>query len=203
MKRDKCIVWIICIGLVIFAGVFYLSSGMVSKQEPDVFQSDTPGNVTEKPVLKTEECVVYICGAVRHPGVYRLSGTPRVCDAIEAAGGLLKSASYTSVNQARFLNDGEQITIPFRQEVKKSASGGKSKKSDKEKSSVENTDDLVNINQASAEELMTLPGIGEAKAEMILEYRLQNGSFEKTEDIMKISGIKEGVYRQIKDKITV
>ena len=61
----------------------------------------------------------------------------------------------------------------------------------------------VNINTASVEELMQLPGIGEAKAKMILDYRTQNGAFQKVEDIMKISGIKEGVYNKIKENITV
>lgn len=213
MKRDRWMVWIICIGLIMFAGIFYLYSGSVSREETSSFTNPkqeisdrgTRGDSAQRKAAtaKPDECVVYVCGAVHHPGVYRLSGTSRVCDAIEAAGGLLKSASYTSVNQARFLVDGEQITIPVKQEEKKSALRGKTKKSDKENTASENTEERININQASADELMTLPGIGAAKAEMILEYRTQNGSFGKTEDIMKISGIKEGVYRQIKDKITV
>jgi competence protein ComEA len=62
---------------------------------------------------------------------------------------------------------------------------------------------LININTASKEQLMTLPGIGEKVAGRIIEYREKNGSFSKTEDIMKISGIKEKLFSKIRDKITV
>ena len=62
---------------------------------------------------------------------------------------------------------------------------------------------LVNINQADKNELMTLPGVGESKAASIIEYRNKNGNFTKIEDIMKITGIKEGVFNKIKDKITI
>jgi competence protein ComEA len=61
----------------------------------------------------------------------------------------------------------------------------------------------VNINTASAEELMTLTGIGEAKAESIIRYREENGGFQRIEDLMEISGIKEGVFEKIKDDIII
>ena len=61
----------------------------------------------------------------------------------------------------------------------------------------------ININKASKEELMTLPGVGESKAESIIQYRKEQGTFKKTEDIMEISGIKEGLYEKIKDLITI
>ena len=61
----------------------------------------------------------------------------------------------------------------------------------------------VNLNEASREELMTLPGVGEAKADSILSYREENGGFDSIEEIMEISGIKEGVFEKMKDKITV
>ena len=64
-------------------------------------------------------------------------------------------------------------------------------------------DKRVNLNSASREELMTLTGIGEAKASDIISYREENGGFKKPEDIMKIRGIKQGIYRKIKDMITV
>ena len=141
--------------------------------------------------LRTEECTVYICGAVRRPGVYRFDSGARVCDAVEAAGGFTKKAVWDAVNQARMLTDGEQITIPVKSKAKKNSP------------SLGKRSELVNINQANLSELMTLSGIGEAKAKLIVEYRDENGSFSATEDIMKISGIKEGIYNRIKDRITV
>jgi competence protein ComEA helix-hairpin-helix repeat region len=62
---------------------------------------------------------------------------------------------------------------------------------------------LVNINKASLEELMSLPGIGQAKAQLILDYRTEHGVFAVKEDLMKISGIKDGIYKKIKDLITI
>ena len=139
---------------------------------------------------------MYVCGQVKHPGVYALEADARVCDAVDAAGGLTKKADAEAMNQARPLKDGEQITIPSR-------GRGRKQQASEQAPDEAGADGRININQASKEELMTLAGIGEAKAQMILQYRTENGSFQKTEDIMNISGIKEGVYRQIKDKITV
>ena len=122
-----------------------------------------------------------------------------------AVGGFCKNASTESINLAQFLQDGEQIVVLTKKQAKK-------QKSPKEDPTMVNDSknrqdsqgaSKVNINTASVEELMQLPGIGEAKAKMILDYRTQNGAFQKVEDIMKISGIKEGVYNKIKENITV
>ena len=64
-------------------------------------------------------------------------------------------------------------------------------------------DGKVNLNLASKEELMTLPGVGEAKADLIIQYREEHGRFQNIEDVMNISGIKEGLFAKIKDNITV
>ena len=69
--------------------------------------------------------------------------------------------------------------------------------------SLPNDDGRINLNTATQEELMTLPGIGEAKAKSILAWREDHGSFEQIEDIMKIEGIKEGVFSKIKDYVKV
>lgn len=157
------------------------------------FQGDSLS--TDSNTADHGECAVYICGAVKKPGVYRFTGDARVCDAVEAAGGFRKKADRAAVNQARPLNDGEQITIP--QKGKRSDSGNEQPEKGGK------GDGLVNINQADLAELMTLAGIGEAKAQLIIDYRTENGSFVSIEDIMKISGIKEGIFNRIKDQITV
>lgn len=165
-------------------------------------QNDRSDNGTEETADSTDtECAVYIAGAVRNPGLYRYKGQARLNDAIEAVGGFTKNASKESVNLARFLSDGEQITVPTKQEVTKEKSRENRKTAEKGNSS--NASALVNINEASSEELMTLPGVGQAKANLIIEYRTEHGSFEKKEDIMNISGIKEGVYNKVKDLITI
>lgn len=141
---------------------------------------------------------VHVCGQVKEPGVYALGTDSRVADAIEAAGGFTKKAWEASLNLARKVQDGEQLYVLSEDEAANEAAP-----SGEGAASAVGTGGLVNINSAAKEELMGLPGIGEAKAEAIISYRSQNGNFEKIEDLKKIEGIKDGVFGKIKDKITV
>ena len=134
---------------------------------------------------------VDVRGAVAVPGVYELPEKSRVFQAVEAAGGLLPEAKDELVNQAAKLTDGQQIYIPFEGEEAQEAADQAV------------TDGRVNINTAGAAELMTLPGIGEAKAADIIAYREANGGFSSTEDIMQVSGIKDAMFQKIRDKIKI
>lgn len=201
MKRDKLITIIICCVFVLMAGIFYFNSGTSSVQnEASITKKEVSSvNHSTEQTPASKEIAVYICGAVKKPGVYKFNTASRVCDAVKAAGGFKKNADTISINQAEYLKDGEQITIPVKTNVKPGSSGdGKSDSNNSKASS-----NLVNINQADENELMTLPGVGESKAASIIEYRNKNGYFTKIEDIMKITGIKEGVFNKIKDKITI
>lgn len=137
------------------------------------------------------EIYVHVCGQVKKPGLYVFSSEPRVAQAIKKAGGFTKKADKDQVNQAELVKDGTRLEIPKKE--KKSSSNSED----------ESQSSLVNLNKASKEQLMTLSGIGEAKAMMILAYREEKGRFQKIEDIMNISGIKEGVFDRIKGQITV
>ena len=110
---------------------------------------------------------------------------------------MTEEASTDSVNLARAVSDGEQIYIPTSEETE---AQGIMPGTDSGASAAQKK---VNINTASAEELMTLTGIGEAKAESIIRYREENGRFQRIEDLMEISGIKEGVFEKIKDDIII
>lgn len=209
MKKETRVTIIICIAFLFVAGVLYLRSGSWQKVQEQTLEGWTfrpAATPQESQILSgtdgeegkpEEECTVYICGAVKHPGVYSFSADARVCDAVEAAGGFTGKAAPDTVNQARILADGEQITIPS------VSDGGKKGNSTSVNTESQAEETLVNINKADREELMSLTGIGEAKAQMIIDYRSENGQFARKEDIMKISGIKEGIYNQIKDSITV
>ena len=145
---------------------------------------------------------VYICGEVINPGVYELSGDSRIYEAVDAAGVFAENAARECVNLASKVSDGMQITIYNREEsaslpADSASVGGNAGKSGTSGSG------LVNLNTATKEELMTLKGIGESKAEDIIRYREKSGGFKKIEDIMKISGIKENGFQKIKDSITV
>lgn len=138
---------------------------------------------------------VHVCGAVKKSGVYELKEGSRVCDAITAAGGFKKTANQTYLNQAQPLSDGEQVVIPVKGKTNQNTT-----ETSNETSSSQNTQ-KVSINRATCEELMTLPGIGEAKASSIIKYREENGGFHTLEDLKKIQGIKDGVYGKIADYI--
>ena len=163
----------------------------------------------------SQSFVVYVSGYVNNPGVYELSAGSRVIDAIDAAGGYSKEAYDNYLNLASLIADGQMIYVPSEEEVE-SGSIERGVASGADGSGVGgvtggngggnggNSSDsgtLVNINQASKEELMTLPGIGESKADKIIAYREENGRFSTPEGIMEISGIKDGLYNKIKDKI--
>ena len=163
----------------------------------------------------SQSFVVYVAGYVNNPGVYELSAGSRVIDAIDAAGGYSKEAYDNYLNLASLISDGQMIYVPSEEEVE-SGSIERGVASGADGSGVGgvtggngggnggNSSDsgtLVNINQASKEELMTLPGIGESKADKIIAYREENGRFSTPEGIMEISGIKDGLYNKIKDKI--
>ena len=145
---------------------------------------------------------VYICGEVINPGVYELSGDSRICEAVDAAGGFTENADREHVNLASKVSDGMQITIYNREEAASLPADNASVGGNAGKSGTSGSG-LVNLNTATKEELMTLKGIGESKAEDIIRYREKSGGFKKIEDIMKISGIKEAGFQKIKDNITV
>ncbi len=163
-----------------------------------------------------QECYVYICGAVKEPGVYRMETDARVFAVIDKAGGFAEGACEDYVNQAKPVADGLRIWIPTLQEAEEARGGtGMGGHGMDENAGLDYPGDagaagldgsgpgLVDINVASEAELCTLPGIGETKAKAIVEYRNGQGSFEKKEDIMKVAGIKQSGYDKIKDQITV
>ena len=151
-------------------------------------------------VEETGNIFIYVCGAVKEPGVYVLPEGSRVYEAIQMAGGMTPEANEAFVNQARVLVDGEQITVFTKEETE----GLDPKAFDYDVPAMDPVaQGKININKATAEELTSLSGIGEAKALAIIEYRETNGAFRETADIMKVSGIGEALYNKIKDDIDV
>lgn len=155
-----------------------------------------------------QEIYVDVCGAVARPGVYALDPGSRVFQAVEKAGGFLPEAAETYINQARTLSDGQQIYVPTKEEAQEMIppgqnSGNAAAGGSLSDSSQSGEEAKVNLNTADADALMTLSGIGEAKAEAILAYREEHGGFSSIEEIMNVSGIKESIFSKIKDKISV
>ncbi len=141
--------------------------------------------------LQQELIYVQVSGAVVKPGVYQVPAGSRVFVAVELAGGLTPEADEGSLNQAQALSDGQQVYVyALGEEYDRPGD-------------VQAADGRVNLNTATAEELMSLPGIGQAKADSIISYRESSGGFQAIEDLMKIEGIKEGVFSKIKDRIRI
>lgn len=165
------------------------------------------GSLTAEESSEAEPVIVHICGAVKAPGVYELEQGSRVMDAVNAGGGFLPEAAQDSCNLAEPVTDGCQIYIMTKQEsleAEKASGIRQTGRIDGASAAVSGTGaGLVNLNTADKAALMTLPGIGESRADDILEWRSKNGGFQRIEDIMKISGIKKGAFEKIKDKITV
>ena len=160
----------------------------------------SPGDVesrTDVAAEKRTRIYVHVCGAVKVPGVYQLEEGSRSIDAVEAAGGFEEGAAVDFLNLAQQLTDGQRLYVPDREEaagmglLEDPGMGGTA------------DNGRVNINTASREQLMTLSGIGEARAEAIIAYRREAGPFLVIEDIMKVPGIKEAAFQKIKDDITV
>lgn len=160
------------------------------------------GNVEKFTTLEDNSpvVIVYVCGEVNKPGVYELSESSRIIDAISLAGGYTDKACCSYLNLAGAVADEQKIYVPSKEEVESEQlfqldGGGNAG------NKTTTGSDLININKATKEELMTLPGIGESKAEKIISYREENGVFSSPEGIMQISGIKDGLFNKIKDRI--
>ena len=199
MKKMKA-VWFSALAAVLVA------AGCAGKDEESLeelsvsaeSETEEEGAVPQEEQEPAETVYVYVCGAVNAPGGYELKKDARVFEAITLAGGMTAEAAPEAVSQARTVADGEQIYVPTVREVQMQGSGvedivtGNADVSGK-----------ININTAGKEELMTLTGIGEAKAQSILDYREEHGQFGSIEDLMLIEGIKEGVFNKIKEDITI
>lgn len=181
--------------LLILVGV----GGLFSKKEESVEETEvvvTTVLAEKTEVSTTQETVIFVDvkGAVKNPGVYHMKVGDRVKDALEAAGGLTEEADSQKVNLAKRLEDQMVIVVPkVGEEAETIPAGATSKEASKE--------GKVNINTATVEELKTLKGVSEKKAEAIIEYRKKNGSFKTKEDLMKVRGIGKKLFESFEERI--
>ena len=200
--KEKWESWSLAIKSAVIGGVLLLLvgvGGLLPKKEEAVEESEAV--VTTVLAEKTEEnttlkAVIFvdIKGAVKKPGVYQMKAGDRVKDAIDAAGGLTAEADSQKVNLAQRVEDQMVIVVPkVGEEAETIPAGVTSKETSKE--------GKVNINTATVEELKTLKGVGEKKAEAIIEYRKKNGSFKTKEDLMKVRGIGKKLFESFEERI--
>ena len=186
-----------------------VNAGLESSALDDSLTNDdgiTAGDSVAGDDVSSDSIYVHVCGAVKKPGLYEVAADSRIADVIEAAGGFTDKASKNYLNLATIVNDGQKIVVPSKSEVKNglvAANGEPAQQIGQDNLQQSPKAAAVNINTASIEELMTIPGVGESKAKSIIEYRQKNGGFTCKEDIMNITGIKEGVFSKISDYIVV
>lgn len=170
-----------------------------------VMRAPTGEPVALEPAPTERPIAVHIVGAVPRPGLYEFPEGARIQDAIDAAGGLLAEADESSLNLAALLEDGQQLNIPFREgaELPSTLPTAGSPGESFPTPSSGGSEDLVNINTATLDELDALPGIGPTTAQKIIDYRDENGPFNQIEDIMNVSGIGPTTFENIQDLITV
>ncbi len=229
-RKYKIILGAACVALSIFLGWMKLSSGKddyvftgeklneQSITEAEILPEDRASEEvitvaeTPEPTAESADILVHVCGNVNSPGVYSLSPGSRIYEAVEMAGGFTEEADNSLINLADRLTDGMQIYVPAltedenetaRQYIRPAEGAPETGADLNTGTGSGNAGSRVNINTASKDELMTLSGVGESRADAIIAYRTENGSFASTEEIMNISGIKDGLFGKIKDKITV
>lgn len=184
MKWKQLVCMVLC--------MMAMLTGCGQQEEISLERSVSESSSNEETTSPVENDVyVYVCGHVKSPGVYRLDSDARICDALESAGGVLEDARAEALDQAVSVTDGQTIYVPGLDETQNAENDSSGE------------DGLVNINQADVEQLMTLPGIGESKANVIVQYREEHGAFQTIEDLMQIPGIKQGVFDKIKNCIKV
>lgn len=190
---------------------------ILGKKEEDINLEDNQEAIDEK-VMIIPTCFFDVKGEVKKTGVYEIDCSKHVIDAINMAGGLTKNADTSVLNLSKKVEDGMVIVVYSKTEIKnyldtitkekvkqKICDNGNIvndaciKEDDSNKST---TDKLVNINTATIDELMSLSGIGEAKAKNIITYRSKT-PFQKKEDLLKVEGIGDNLYSTIKENITV
>lgn len=219
MNKKKRFQVVIMVAAVFLCGIFYVCLGpgrtavLADEGEGQTFVAGgakTDGvetaasdgdRVGDMPDTESSAGVfIYICGAVKKPGVYTFDSPPRVVEVVEKAGGFTKKADRASVNLASQVDDGAQVVVYEKSKDGQAANPAVGASSETGGSDAQL---LIDINTAGHEELMQIPGVGDAKASAIEAYRSEHGRFEKPEDLMQISGIKQGTFDKIKDYIKV
>lgn len=186
-------------------------------------------NKETTPSYEQKKIKIDIKGEVLNPGVYELNEGDRVIEAINISGGLTNDADTTLINLSKNLKDEMVIIIYNKYEIDK-LKGEKNKKeviieyiekececpdnindacitdnkkSEEKEEAKEENNKKISLNEGTLEELMTIPGIGETKAQSIIEYRTQNKEFKTIEEIKNIKGIGESTFEKLKDFITI
>lgn len=219
LKKYKYVITFFLFMLIIFY-IIFVKVNLKSK-EKNLVDNQVVINEVEKVEVDLKDDLVYvdIKGAVKKPGVYKINSDKKIIDVITMAGGLMENANTDNINLSRKVTDEMVIIIYTNEEVKNSnIVDTVIKVVDKEcvcpniqndgcinteiNDSITNVNKTININTATLEELMSINGLGEAKAKAIIKYREENGYFKIIDDLLNVSGIGEALFEKFKEYIT-
>ncbi|MFC6170744.1 helix-hairpin-helix domain-containing protein [Loigolactobacillus jiayinensis] len=209
----------------VIAGLLALSVGIIvflllrtttpMQKQADAFANSSAlsrSSVTSEPPTETASGgFVDIKGAVKKPGIYQVNANTRLFDVVRLAGGLAADADQQQINLAQQLSDQQVVFIPkVGEEVPAQYAAPVTATTDAPAASASastsptSTDGgQINLNTATAEELQQLTGIGQKKAELIIQFRTEQGGFKQPEDLKKVSGIGDKTFESLKDSVTV
>lgn len=205
MKLNKGILIKIGIVIVIIIGIAYNVFKDQETSEEIIYSNIFVNEEKEEKSIKNDirKIKVYVTGEVNNPGVIELEENSRIEDAINLAGGVTNNANLLDVNLAYSLEDGQKLYIPNINEKEEkdyitTKNGEKIIEDGKAKSNSK-----ININNGDIDELKNLPGVGEALAQRIINYRKENGNFNSIEDLKNVSGIGEKKFDNLKEFIEI
>jgi competence protein ComEA len=174
------------------------SHGKTTALGSGVSPGPSPGATSSADDAAGAPVYVHVVGAVLHPGLFPLRDGDRVVDAVAAAGGFSDTADQTQVNLARFVTDGEQLSVPVIGAPVLSAPGAAGGAGGAAAPGAK-----VNLNTADLALLDTLPQVGPAMAKRIVDWRTANGKFTSVEDLMSVTGVGDKTFAELKDLVTV
>ncbi len=177
----------VVVGALALLVLYLLGTSFSTENQANKLDLSHVGSIASESQQVRAEIYVPVAGEVKKPGLYSLAVGSRVEDAIELAGGMTRSAFEQSVNLARMVSDGEQIVVLDKSQV--SAAGAAS--------------EFISLNNATMEQLESLPGVGPSLASRIIDHRTAIGSFSDLSQLRDVSGIGEKLYAKISTRLTL
>ena len=177
----------VVVGVLALLVLYLLGASFSAENQANKLDLSYVGSIASESEQVRAEIYVHVAGEVKKPGLYSLAVGSRVEDAIELAGGMTRSAFEQSVNLARMVSDGEQIVVLDKSQV--SAAGAAS--------------EFISLNNATMEQLESLPGVGPSLASRIIDHRTAIGSFSDLSQLRDVSGIGEKLYAKISTRLTL
>ncbi|WP_236793641.1 ComEA family DNA-binding protein [Amycolatopsis sp. GM8] len=194
-RRLTAVLAVLAVVVALVGGsILLLGGGPPAEQAPLLPAArDHPPTVAAPSKAADSSLVVSVVGKVRSPGLVTVPSGARVTDALSAAGGALDGTDITALNLARKLTDGEQLYVG----VAPPPDGAP------QRADVPTAPGKLNLNTASAEQLDSLPGVGEVTAKRIIDWRTQHGSFDSIDQLQEIDGIGPAKFAKLRDQVTV